>query len=366
MNFFDKRSGVYGERFRILTINPTGARMKLITDSALRRGFRGAFGRRSGFTLVELLTVIAIIGMLSAISITTVRASIQSAKETQTRTTIAKIDNVLTACYEKYQYRRVDLTGKLPSPVDNRKDNSPEIRARYRLQIIRDLLRCDFPCTPVELDTKSQYNGAPSSGFTPLQEALVAAAGGSLSSYDFEDENYPEDFGTATNHGGYPHVANAELLYLVVMNADPEARAAFSDREIGDVDRNGLYEFVDGWGKPICWMRWAPGLESSDRQPYENDMVDKLAADGYTDPSDSDPFDPMNVGVGDGSGGVIRGWFLVPYVFSAGPDEKYGLTMPNPRNVAEMNNPFTGASLDFGASYGRTHKDNIDNHTLVR
>ena len=352
MNFFDKRSGVYGERFRILTINPTGARMKLITDSALRRGFRGAFGRRSGFTLVELLTVIAIIGMLSAISITTVRASIQSAKETQTRTTIAKIDNVLTACYEKYQYRRVDLTGKLPSPVDNRGVNSPRIRARYRLLIIRDLLRCDFPCTPVELDTKSQYSGAPSSGFTPLQEALVAAAGGSLSSYD--------------------HVANAELLYLVVMNADPEARAAFSDREIGDVDRNGLYEFVDGWGKPICWMRWAPGLESSDRQPYENDMVDKLAADGYTDPSDSDPFDPMNVGVDDGSGGVIRGWFLVPYVFSAGPDEEYGLTMPNPGNVAEMNNPFTGAPLDFGApclvdgKRTRTHKDNIDNHTLVR
>ena len=200
---------------------------------------------KRGFTLVELLVVIAIIGMLSAISITTVRASIQSAKETQTRTTIAKIDNVLTACYEKYQYRRVDLTGKLPSPVDNRYANSPEIRARYRLQIIRDLLRCDFPCTPVELDTKSQYNGDSSSDFTPLQKALVAAAGGSLSSYDFEDENYPEDFGTATNHGGYPHVANAELLYLVVMNADPEARAAFSDREIGDVDRNGAVNMKD-------------------------------------------------------------------------------------------------------------------------
>ena len=101
-------------------------------------------------------------------------------------------------------------------------------------------------------------------------------------------------------------------------------------------------------------------------------MVDKLAADGYTDPSDSDPFDPMNVGVDDGSGGVIRGWFLVPYVFSAGPDEEYGLTMPNPGNVAEMNNPFTGAPLDFGApclvdgKRTRTHKDNIDNHTLVR
>lgn len=310
--------------------------------------------------------MIAIIGMLGAISITTVRASIQSAKETQTRTTIAKIDNVLTACYEKYQYRRVDLASKIPTgAVDNRWTNSPEVRARYRLIILRDLLRCDFPCVPAELTEVSLHNGTSSSNTTPLQTALISAANGALSTYDFEDENYPDNT-FSTDHGGFPHVANAELLYLVVTNADPEARATFSEREIADVDGNGLYEFVDGWGKPICWMRWAPGLESSDRQPLEADMVAKLAADEYLDSGDADPFDPMNVGVLGSDGNVERGWFLVPYVFSAGPDEKYGLTMPKPADVAEMNDPFTGSSLNIGVPYARTHKDNIDNHTLVR
>lgn len=352
--------------------------MKQIAYSALRREVSGASGRRSGFTLVELLTVIAIIGMLSAISITTVRASIQSAKETQTRTTIAKIDNVLTACYEKYQYRRVDLDSLLSrTGINNQYSNSPRVRASYRLQIMRDLLRCDFPCTPDELDQQSNYNYSSSSVYTPLQNAIRMAANGNLSPKDFTDEEYPEN-SFPTEHGGYPHIANAELLYLVVMNADPEARATFSDREVGDVDGNGLYEFHDGWGKPICWMRWAPGLESSDRQPLEEDMLDVLGAGGVIDSIDRDPFDPLNVGVSNGSS-TAYGWFLVPYIFSAGPDEKYGVIMPNPTTVAEMNNPFVDPQLDNGLSYqdyadkynlsGRftkTHKDNIDNHTLVR
>ena len=70
---------------------------------ARRRDTRAFIEARAGFTLVELMTVIAIIGMLSAVSITTVRAAIQSARDTQTRTTIAKIDSVLTESYEKYQ-----------------------------------------------------------------------------------------------------------------------------------------------------------------------------------------------------------------------------------------------------------------------
>lgn len=301
--------------------------MKRLGLTQRRPRRRAPSGDRSAFTLIELLVTISIIATLGAVSITTVRSSIEAAREAQTETTIAKIDSVLTSIYERYQYLRLDMTD-LPNNLPG------EERARQRIYRMRDLLRCDLPCTTNELGTVSQLDGT----YTPLQDSYRLAV---------------------ANSAGFGDNYNAELLYLVVTNADPESRAAFSDRDVADTDGNGLLEFVDGWGRPIWWMRWAPGLESSDRQPV-------LPLDPANAELDADPFDPL--GVGDG-------WFLVPYVFSAGPDGEPGLMAPTAASVEAMNNPFdVNSNLDFdnnafypGAPDGsKTHKDNIDNHTLVR
>ena len=317
--------------------------MNIVTLNA-RRARLGRFRVRSGFTLIELLTVIAIIGMLGAISITTVRGAIQSAKETQTRTTVAKIDSVITGIYEKYQYRKLDVSGT------NYMD-----AALNRVFAMRDLLRCDMPCTFKEVDASSALNGAGSWDCTPLQGV------------------YRREFVRAgvTVPDAFVNL-NAELLYLVVMNADPEARSTFSDREVADTDNNGLMEFVDGWGNPIRWMRWAPGLVYSDRQPFCYEGDDEVL------PEDSDPFDPLDIiwnlnSDGVDIGGAMPGWFLVPYVYSAGPDGEYGLVVPEDLEQLpdwNMNDPFTfsrsypkdtaGSPLNSGC------KDNIDNHTLIR
>ncbi len=300
---------------------------------------------RRGFTLIELLTVIAIIGMLGAISITTVRSAIQSAKETQTRTTVAKIDSVITGIYEKYQYRRLDVSGSNPKQL-----------ALNRVYKIRDLLRCDLPCAQQEVVANSLYNADGANDCTPLQSVYRNALNGI----------------DASRPGAFDNV-NAELLYLVVMNADPEARSTFSDREVDDTNNNGLMEFVDGWGKPIRWMRWAPGLLLSDRQPpcYGGDDV--------VLPEDADPFDPLEAvqnSIDDGdftSDERGAGWFLVPYVYSAGSDGEYGLV-----DSAEVfggvgddiNDPFTYSRSNPDATAGSPaksgYKDNIDNHTLIR
>ncbi|MGN1063926.1 MAG: hypothetical protein ACI4QC_00815, partial [Thermoguttaceae bacterium] len=218
-----------------------------------------------------------------------------------------------------------------------------------------------------ELDTKSFFNKDLNNDYTPLQNV------------------YRREVTLAVNNGAdsaLPNI-NAELLYLVVMNADPEARAAFSEREVADTDNNGLFEFVDGWGNPIRWMRWAPGLVDSDRQPacyagavtISNPNTNRVARE------DADPFDPLEViqraydvdVTGDIAPPEQPGWFLVPYVYSVGPDGEAGLIMPEvieADNASFMNDPFTysrnNPNATAGSPDGPFYKDNIDNHTLVR
>ena len=57
----------------------------------------------------------------------------------------------------------------------------------------------------------------------------------------------------------------AECLYMVITLAtgDGEARSQFGERDIGDTDGDGALEFLDAWGRPIEFLRWAPGFDSS-------------------------------------------------------------------------------------------------------
>ncbi len=73
----------------------------------------------------------------------------------------------------------------------------------------------------------------------------------------------------------------AECLYMIVMNAtgDGEARTLFTDQDIGDTDGDGAPEFLDGWGRPIQFIRWPAGFVG------ESDF---MTGDGA---SDHDPFD---------------------------------------------------------------------------
>ena len=56
----------------------------------------------------------------------------------------------------------------------------------------------------------------------------------------------------------------AECLYMVITLAtgDGEARSQFGESNIGDTDGDGALEFLDGWGQPIKFLRWAPGFDS--------------------------------------------------------------------------------------------------------
>ena len=375
---------------------------------------------RRGFTLVELLTVIIIIALLATLGLAVQRASVESARRSRTQTTIAKIDHVLSGIYEKYQYRKValnladdhlsnilgDTTGNLIANFLNNGEPDKAQQARRtarmiaRTRALRELLLMDMPTCVGEVMVN--VGGTP----TPLTPEYAEKT--PLSNLYYK---------LVTAQADPLATTNAELLYMIVMNADPEARTLFHDREIGvweDGQRTGGKVFLDGWGNPICFLRWAPGLVDSDRQPtleeglliqcfqiahseaglaslapevlnlydraftawgYPSDSLDARVARLEEDPnfrdlldSFSDPLDPM---------GVADGWYLTPLVYSWGPDGEPGMRSPNDALFSPSCcvDPFLGNYIALGLqdfadensdTYGDQYaKDNITNHSVV-
>ena len=117
---------------------------------------------------------------------------------------------------------------------------------------------------------------------------------------------------------------SAECLYMIVVNAcgDGEAKTLFSESTIGDTDGDGAPEFLDGWGHPISFLRWAPGFVS-DIQLNMNDLSTTCMppADANTAVAkDHDPFDLFHV--------ELKAFRLVPLIYSVGRDEDAGLIVP--------------------------------------
>lgn len=198
----------------------------------------------------------------------------------------------------------------------------------------------------------------------------------------------------------------AECLYMIVMLAcgDGESAGLFKESDIGDVDGDGAPEFLDSWGNPIEFIRWAPGFDSDVQlntaklqqiasQPSEYIRVNFPNSEQSATPenavrmaisADHDPFDVFRVNTY-ADGDTPRGYRLLPLIYSAGPDQEYGLASANPdANVtgaftysvaANPIDPYAlfdhddSSSTDpvyLGQSLDRTTStDNIHNHLIT-
>ena len=54
--------------------------------------------------------------------------------------------------------------------------------------------------------------------------------------------------------------AGAKVPLHVGDDLDPRGQEHVSGAEIGATDGDNWNMFLDGWGHPICWLRWAPGF----------------------------------------------------------------------------------------------------------
>jgi prepilin-type N-terminal cleavage/methylation domain-containing protein len=326
---------------------------------------------RRGFTLVELLVVIVILTMLSALVVVALRGAQESAREAKTKATIAKLHGIVMEIHESYRTRRVPIT--IPPGM------SPSVAAQMRLQALRDLMRMEMPegwndvtldpITPIARPSLSQaYYSRFNQARVYLTTPVVQGGQGLTQAEAME------------LLGRY---GSAECLYAIVSMAGEDAIGQFAADEIGDVDGDGLREFVDGWGNPIAFLRWAPGFVDSDLQPNPGD---DLQARQYAAINDHDPFDPRRIDMSrdhTDPNDPPRGWRLVPLIYSAGRDGIYDINTGGPQ-FAFTGNPYfapgppplplrIGAPVDSindsktatGPPNGSLdHYDNIHNHSI--
>lgn len=354
---------------------------------------------RRGFTLVELLATIVIIGILAGMSLAALSTVQQAARIDRTRATVSKINTYVMEMYESYRGRRLPISNAemvTYATSAGWSTTSPLTYHRVKLNALRDLMRLEMP---------DRWNDITD----PSNPATVRTASMVLSRVPSLAERYRLRYKRAFDeYGATPtsRHANAKCLYMIVMANNPEAAEHFRSDEVADLDGDGLKCFVDAWGNPIRFIRWPAGFVNYDNLTTHNGgTVPAGAKDGkqipWGAPSDlqtgdasshPDPWDPYKVMSKLVDNGTLvenrRGYFMAPLIYSAGPDGVFDINLGTANGGADVYqvdrtpegdiNPFgpdgntapdlaggtvrfTGQPLDEGNGE-LEHYDNITNH----
>ena len=270
--------------------------------------------RRSkiGFTLVELLVVLVIIGMLASMVSFAMFRSMQAAREAKTQALIAKLHNVIARHWDTFE------TGQPPS-----------VGAPPTQMTVAQWMADEMPCTKAEFENSQIFK-------------LL---------FDVDDDNQISDSESPIS----PSDADAQCLYQIVLQIaddDLDRINLFSENETKDLitvdsDGDGTPDtgdgtpdyFIDGWGQPIGFIREPKGFR--EWREDDNDPTSKIL---IPKPSDINDKDATNSTGGTG--------LYFPLIYSCGPDKKSGLEMDDQNNLGKPD-------VDEA-----TYLDNIHNHRM--
>ena len=255
---------------------------------------------KKGFTLVELLVVLVIVAILSSLSLAGLLTARARAKYTKTESTIRKIHEIIMPHYEGFLDRKVpvlqDATGgtlpalQIKALVERRRAIATELPDSWTDLLAPTLGSGDFMFNGITVDREA----------TIVRRLRRYIAEADISNEDGVQTRSSE---LLTRPNGMKN-ADSETLFACVMFggfADPNIVTHFRGDEISDTNGNELREFIDGWGRPIRFLRWAPGFISRYQTGAGHDAFDI---------TNSDPAAVQT---------------LFPLIFSAGPDGVSGL-----------------------------------------
>jgi prepilin-type N-terminal cleavage/methylation domain-containing protein len=250
---------------------------------------------RSAFTLIELLTVIAIIAILAAIAIGTYFRVRVSQEEAATETTLAKVHSQLDQQWRSVldnardQWRANEDSTLSPRSIKWAKLMSGGETNRGLAILTKFKLKEEFPQTfwealvwPVQMNNFGPLDGPGGSVAIPMQ-----AKYSSIILQGLPQGTTPRDPTMLSADDQYKE--SAALLYIALTRTR-RGNAGFNPNEhlgahaVGripiQVGTNGASKdfdiFVDTWGQPIGFVRWAFGATGSDLNTSPNQILNKL------------------------------------------------------------------------------------------
>lgn len=370
--------------------------------------------KRRGFTLVELLVAITIIGILGSISWAALARARQAANVANTKSTIARLHSQIQAKWDGYRTRKVpiDVQGLLgtlngPSPPPQALNLKAFINALWinRGSLPPPPLPPALPVPGVQYDTLGIIPGDPR-----FPTVLHVAAGRLMAIRELQRYEMPSSFDdfavvtgatapyamrppqvlasapamsytylrklNASSAGSTAQVQaneSAECLYMVVTSGleDVSFGGELSvPKSVGDADGDGLHEFQDAWTlglqqfpsrgpqrQPISWIRWPAGFRNSATitvSDLDKDPTQPTALQFSM--ADHDYFDTLKVDVP--AIGSARGFGMMPLVFSLGTDGSAGLSQAaSPPPIADPYDLTSGAPTTGW-------EDNVHNHLI--
>ena len=228
---------------------------------------------RCGFTLVELLFVIAIIAILSTLSLAMIRMSQQEARTSATQSRLTQIENILSIYIEDMEFRKLPFSNlQLENCVMASTVSEKYIKThQLREQILVDYLNAEMPSTPIN----NNLGKFPSLAYPnfPLAAALLSDPS--------KHTAMVQQWGLLSNSNdmGFDRQGQplpGELLYKLLQMINSEggnALEALGNGAISNVDGDDYPEVVDAWGDPLQFQLSLRDPVTGDSVPLNSNNV---------------------------------------------------------------------------------------------